>query len=154
MMVIWVFFCGAGVRSRSYGRTAALRLIVQPCDEDEEKDDQFFSFFQVMEHQWNEIDRGKPKYSGKNLSSATLSTTNPTLNNPRSNPGLRGGRPATNRLSHGKVRIRFYQNVLVCSKVIAEGGGSHGPSNTTPWESHSTFRSNSEDTYIQILNTK
>jgi hypothetical protein len=30
-------------RSRSYGRTAALRLIVQPCDEDEEKD-QFFHF--------------------------------------------------------------------------------------------------------------
>jgi hypothetical protein len=27
----------------------------------------FFSFFQVMEHRWNEIDRGKPKYSGKNL---------------------------------------------------------------------------------------
>jgi hypothetical protein len=32
------------------------------------KDDQFiFSFFQVMEYRWNEIDRGKPKYSGKNL---------------------------------------------------------------------------------------
>jgi hypothetical protein len=27
-----------------------------------------FSFFQVMENGWNEIDRGKPKYSGKNLS--------------------------------------------------------------------------------------
>jgi hypothetical protein len=24
-----------------------------------------FSFFRVMEHRWNEIDRGKPKYSGK-----------------------------------------------------------------------------------------
>jgi hypothetical protein len=41
---------------------------VQPCDEDEEKSDQLFSFFQVMEHRWNEIDRGKPKYSEKNLS--------------------------------------------------------------------------------------
>jgi hypothetical protein len=38
------FFFG-GPRSRCYGRTAALRLIVQPCDEDEEKGDQFFSFF-------------------------------------------------------------------------------------------------------------
>jgi hypothetical protein len=28
-----VFFCGEGPRSRCYGRTAALRLIVQPCDE-------------------------------------------------------------------------------------------------------------------------
>jgi hypothetical protein len=31
-------------------------------------EDFFFSFFLVMEHRWNEIDRGKPKYSGKNLS--------------------------------------------------------------------------------------
>jgi hypothetical protein len=36
-----VLFCGEGLRSRCYGRTAALRLIVQPCDED----DQFFIFF-------------------------------------------------------------------------------------------------------------
>jgi hypothetical protein len=27
----------------------------------------FFSFYQVMEQRWNEIDRGKPKYAGKNL---------------------------------------------------------------------------------------
>jgi hypothetical protein len=92
----YFFFCGEGPRCRSYGRTAALRLIVQPCDEDEEKDDQFFLlFFQVMEHRWNEIDRGKP------CPSATLSTTNPTWAGPVSNPGLRGGRPATNRLNHG-----------------------------------------------------
>jgi hypothetical protein len=45
-----------------------LKLIVQTCDEDEEKEDWFLSFFQVMEHRWNEIDRGKPKYSEKNLS--------------------------------------------------------------------------------------
>jgi hypothetical protein len=34
-----IFFCGEGSRSRWYGRTAALRLIMQSCDEDEEKDD-------------------------------------------------------------------------------------------------------------------
>jgi hypothetical protein len=34
------FFSGEGPRSRRYGRTAALRLIVQPCDED----DYFLSF--------------------------------------------------------------------------------------------------------------
>ena len=38
------FFFGEGPRSRSYGRTAALRLIVQSCDEDEGKDDVFFYF--------------------------------------------------------------------------------------------------------------
>jgi hypothetical protein len=41
---------------------------VKPCDEDEEKMISWFSLFQVMEHRWNEIDRGKPKYSVKNLS--------------------------------------------------------------------------------------
>jgi hypothetical protein len=65
---VYFFFGGEGPRSRCYGRTAALRLIVQPCDEDEEKDDQFLSFFQVMGQMWNEIDREKSKYSGKNLS--------------------------------------------------------------------------------------
>jgi hypothetical protein len=28
----------------------------------------FYSFFLAMEHRWNETDRGKPKYSGKNMS--------------------------------------------------------------------------------------
>ena len=43
----------------------------------------FFSFFSVMEHGLNEIDRVKPKDSGKKTSpSATLSTTNPTWTDP------------------------------------------------------------------------
>jgi hypothetical protein len=46
---------------------AASRLLAQPCDEHDDDDD-FFVFFLVMEHRWNEIDRGKPKYSEKNLS--------------------------------------------------------------------------------------
>jgi hypothetical protein len=44
----WVpasFFSGKGPRSRRYGRTAALRLLVQPCDEeDDDDDDDFFPF--------------------------------------------------------------------------------------------------------------
>jgi hypothetical protein len=43
-----------------------MRLIVQPCDEDD--DDYSFVLFLVMEHRWNEIDRENPKNSGKNLS--------------------------------------------------------------------------------------
>jgi hypothetical protein len=58
-----------------------------------------FVLFQVMEQRWNEIDRGKPKYSGKTCSRATLLTTNSTWTDPGSNPGLRGGRPAANRVS-------------------------------------------------------
>jgi hypothetical protein len=41
---------------------------VQPCDEDEDDDKVFSAFSILMEHWCNEIDRGKPKYSGKNLS--------------------------------------------------------------------------------------
>jgi hypothetical protein len=37
----------------------------------------------------------------KTCPSATLSTTNPTWTEPGSNPSLRGGRPAANRLIHG-----------------------------------------------------
>jgi hypothetical protein len=53
---------------------------------------------------WNEDWQGKPKYSEKPFPSATLSTTNPTWPDPGSNPGRRGGKPATNRLSHGAAK--------------------------------------------------
>jgi hypothetical protein len=38
------FLIYEGPRSRRYGRTAALRLIVQPCDEDEDDDYYSLSF--------------------------------------------------------------------------------------------------------------
>jgi hypothetical protein len=44
---------------------------------------------------------GETEVLGENLPSANLSTTNPKWINPGANPGLRGERPATNRLSHG-----------------------------------------------------
>jgi hypothetical protein len=63
------------------------------------------SFFFIFSKQWS---TGGMKLTGENRStrgktcpSATLSTTTPTRTNPGSNPGLRGGRPAPNRLSHG-----------------------------------------------------
>jgi hypothetical protein len=84
--------------------TDALRLFVQPYDEDE-YEQFFYQVLQVMEHQWNETDRGKPKTRRKTCPSATLSTTNPTWTDPGSNPGLRSGRPATNRLSHGTALV-------------------------------------------------
>jgi hypothetical protein len=67
--LLYLIVSGEGPRSRRYGRTAAMRLTVQPCDDDD--DDYYYYYFVlflVMEHRWNEIDRGKPKYSGKNLS--------------------------------------------------------------------------------------
>jgi hypothetical protein len=42
--------------------------------------------------------------------SATLSTTNPTWPDPGSNPGRRGGKPATNRLSYGVALRIFFES--------------------------------------------
>jgi hypothetical protein len=62
----------------------------------------FFSFCLVMEHRWNYIDRGNNRSTReKPCASATLYTTNSAWTNPGSNPSLRCGRLATNRLSHG-----------------------------------------------------
>jgi hypothetical protein len=47
--------------------------------------------------------QGKPKYSEKTCPSAAL-FTNPTCC-PDANPGRRGGKPATNRLSYGTACI-------------------------------------------------
>jgi hypothetical protein len=41
LLYLYLFFLsGEGPRSRRYGRTAAMRLIVQPCDDDD--DDYYF----------------------------------------------------------------------------------------------------------------
>jgi hypothetical protein len=58
--------------------------------------------------------QGKPKYSEKTCPSATLSTTNPTCQNPGSNPGFRGGKPATNGLSYGAAFVFFFCVKLFC----------------------------------------
>jgi hypothetical protein len=44
---------------------------------------------------------GRPKNSEKPCPSATLFTTNPTLTDLGTNPGLCGERPVTNCLNHG-----------------------------------------------------
>jgi hypothetical protein len=47
---------------------------------------------------------GEPKYSEKTCHSVTLSTTNPTWPGLGSNPGRRGGKPASNRLSYSMAQ--------------------------------------------------
>jgi hypothetical protein len=59
----------------------------------------------VCSRRWNEKWQGKPKYSEKTCPSATLSITNPTWPDLSSNPGFRGGKPATNRLSYGTASL-------------------------------------------------
>jgi hypothetical protein len=51
--------------------------------------------------------------------SATLST-NPMWTDPRQNPGLRGERPAINRLSHGKSSVNFPFYILVLWPRLSE----------------------------------
>jgi hypothetical protein len=62
----------------------------------------------------NENWQGKSKYSEKTCPSATLSTTNPTWLDPGLNPGRRGGKPATDRLSYDAAqRINGLINFIV-----------------------------------------
>jgi hypothetical protein len=51
---------------------------MQPYDDDE-NEQFFYQVLQVMEHQWNYIDREKPTTQRKTCPSATLSTTNPHM---------------------------------------------------------------------------
>jgi hypothetical protein len=61
-----LFFSGEGPRSRRYGRTAALTLLVQEYgDEDEMKKMVIFCPFQVVEHRWNDTDRENRSTRGK-----------------------------------------------------------------------------------------
>jgi hypothetical protein len=99
----WILH-GEGPRSRCYGHTTALRLLVQPPVL--KMSSFFYQVSQVMEHQGNEIDRGKPTTRRKTCPSVPLSTTNHTWTDPGSNSGLRSGRPATIRLSHGTATDR------------------------------------------------
>jgi hypothetical protein len=61
---------------------------------------------------WNKDWQGKPKYSEKTCPSANLCTTNPTWPYPSSNPGRRGGKPATNCLSYGTA-LPFLKNFFL-----------------------------------------
>jgi hypothetical protein len=111
MQIYWQYVyrvscSGEGPCSRRYGRTAALRLLVQPCDEDDDDDYYFFCPFPSNGAPAEKSTRENRRTRGKTCSSATLSTTNPTWTDPGSNTGLRDGRPAANRPSHGTAYTR------------------------------------------------
>jgi hypothetical protein len=59
----------------------------------------------------------KPKYSEKTCPSAALSTTKPTCC-PEANPGRRGGKPATNRLSYGTAKsLTYFRENIEISRI-------------------------------------
>jgi hypothetical protein len=61
---------------------------------------------------WNDW-QGKLKYSEKTCPDATLSTANPTCC-PDANPGRRGGKPLTNRLSYGTAAPKSWFSNSTC----------------------------------------
>jgi hypothetical protein len=66
------FFVEKGPAAEAKDTPQSQGLLCNPCDEDEEKDDQVFSFFQVMEDRWNEMDGENRSTRGKNLSQCHL----------------------------------------------------------------------------------
>jgi len=52
----------------------------------------------TLERCWDDADRDKQKYWGRNCPNATLSTTNPRWTGPKSSASFCGETPTTNRL--------------------------------------------------------
>jgi hypothetical protein len=66
---------------------------------------------------------GETEVLGENLPQSTLSTTNPTWPDLGSNPGRRGGKPATNRLSYGTAIVcLIWQRVQNLYETIRRKG--------------------------------
>jgi hypothetical protein len=61
--------------------------------------------------------RGNRSTLKKTCPSTTLSSTNPTWPDPGLNPGRRGGKPATNRLSYGAACAIITQIIHFCEIV-------------------------------------
>jgi hypothetical protein len=55
--------------------------------------------------EWNVDWQGKPKFSEKTCPSATFVHHKIPRAHPDMNPGRRGGKPTTNRLSYGAAKI-------------------------------------------------
>jgi hypothetical protein len=65
-----------------------------------------------MEQRWNDIDMGKPKDSEKNLTECHFVRHKSHMNWPEREPGPRGEKPATNRLSYGTAEVGLYRATL------------------------------------------
>jgi hypothetical protein len=90
---------------------------------------------------WNENWQGKPKYSEKTCPSAILSATNPAWPDLGSNPGGRGGKPATTRLSHGSAFCPRVSNngSLVRQTLAYDNWCAHGYVLQYHWDVHATY---------------
>jgi hypothetical protein len=67
------------------------------------------------EQQWNDIDRGKPKGSEKNLSQCHSVHHNPTWTNLGANLGLHSEKLAANRLSYDTALLQLKSIAVLMS---------------------------------------
>jgi hypothetical protein len=112
-----------GVRLGPFG-TSATNWPIAPAPDDR--------WWWVWSGRRNEDWQGKPKFSEKTCSSATFSTTYATWPDLGSNPGRRGGKPATNSLSYGTVlsavRLVIFRNVCGWKNTVSRDSMPHNPS--------------------------
>jgi hypothetical protein len=102
------------------------------------KYDHFFNFSSngaPVEWKWQE----NRSTGGINLSSATLSIINTTWTEPGSNPGLRGGRLATNSLSHGTASHCVTNNPILDFSFLEASYSRSWSRNLTLWWSLNSF---------------
>jgi hypothetical protein len=78
----------------------------------------YFEFSEMWSPQWNDIDRGKPKNSEKNLSQCHFAHHKSHLIDLGAKPGRRGERPATNRLSHGTALTSWHTSTAAGNPPI------------------------------------
>ena len=97
------------------------------------------------EQWWNDTERGKPKYSEKQLSSATLPTTYPTCTDLQSKPGLRGKKPvgvfylktqSVPRSKHTHSRFIQTSQLMLYREIIAVCSEIHTKHINTPCRQH------------------
>jgi hypothetical protein len=76
---------------------------------------------------WNDIDRGKPKDSKKNLSQCHFVNHKSHWIDPGAIPGRRGERPTTNRQSHwqGLIVVKVVQYVACDQRCPKIDGSFH-----------------------------
>jgi hypothetical protein len=76
---------------------------------------------------WNKDWQGKPKYSIKTCPTSNLSTTNSSWLDPGLNPGRRGGKPATNRLSYGAALSHLARSCEYSNESVGPVGSQEPP---------------------------
>jgi hypothetical protein len=107
---IFIYF-SHGVRLSALGTAATVWRIVPAADD-------IWWWWWFWCNRWNANWQGKPKYSEKTCPTATLSITNTTWPYLGSNPGRRGGKTATNRLSYARPTPCRFHSHLFTSKAI------------------------------------